>query len=302
MLPIICVNKSCRSLEMSVEGKEIMFGYIELNSKSLPDERVARYKAWYCGLCGQIREAYGQLGRLSLSNDMTFLAVLLSSLYEPSEQEGKTACPLHPIRDRDSVITEMTRYAADMNMLLAYWKYRDGERDEGSRVQKHLAEKMQHAISTLETHYPHQASMVQEKLEAIWALEEKQTTDVDRLCSLSGEMLGAVFVYREDVFAPVLFRIGEGLGRFVYLMDAYEDKKADRKHGRYNPLLLMQIPDEEQVILDSMNSMLAAASEALDALPLERDLDLIRNVLYEGVWNRYVLMHNSKKTEEVKRT
>ena len=280
-----------------------MFGYIELNTKSLPDERTARYKAWYCGLCGQIRESYGQLGRLSLSNDMTFLTVLLSSLYEPSEREGKTGCPLHPIRERDSIQTEMSRYAADMNMLLAYWKFRDGEKDDSSLAQKRLADRMQKAYAELRTRYPRQTAQVEDKMAEIWKLEDGKTTDIDRLCCLSGEMLGSVFVCREDVFAPVLFRIGEGLGRFVYLMDAYEDKKADKRHGRYNPLLLMGIPEEEQVVLDSLNAMMAVASEALEDLPLEKDLDLIRNVLYEGVWNRYTLLQAGKKGEngEVKR-
>ena len=275
-----------------------MFGYIDLYANSLTEERANRYKTWYCGLCGQIRQDYGQLGRLSLSNDMTFLAVLLSSLYEPAEQTGKTSCPLHPIREKDSVRTEMTHYASDMNMLLAYWKFKDGEKDDGSRVQKHMVHRMRDAYDALCRNYPRQTEQVREKMEAIWKMEDGGSVDIDRLCGLSGEMLGSVFVYREDVFAPVLYRIGEGLGRFVYLMDAYEDKKADKKHGRYNPLLLMQIPDEEKVVSDSLTTMLAAASDALDDLPLERDLDLIQNVIFEGVWNRYVLLHKGKQGEE----
>ena len=107
-----------------------MFGYIDLNPKSLTQEQTARYKAWDCGLCREIRTYYGQLGRMVLSNDMTFLTVLLSSLYEPKEERGSANCPLHPVRKRDYIHSDVTAYAADMNLLLAYWKARDAERGE----------------------------------------------------------------------------------------------------------------------------------------------------------------------------
>lgn len=47
-------------------------------------------------------------------------------------------------------------------------------------------------------------------------------------------MLGAIYRYREDLWADTLQRIGEGLGRFIYLMDAYDDLEADLRRGRYN--------------------------------------------------------------------
>ena len=60
-----------------------MFGYITANMGTLDKDQQTRYRAYYCGLCRVLRENYGQAGRLTLSNDMTFLAIVLSSLYEP---------------------------------------------------------------------------------------------------------------------------------------------------------------------------------------------------------------------------
>ena len=40
---------------------------------------------------------------------------------------------------------------------------------------------------------------------------------------------------------------------------------------------------------------MAEAAKAFEFLPLEKDLDLMRNVIYSGVWQRYTL-----KTEKVK--
>ena len=74
-----------------------MFGYVTVNPKQLTEAQLSRYRAWYCGLCRSLKERYRQTGRLSLSNDMTFLAVLLSSLYMPAEKSGEEICPVHPI-------------------------------------------------------------------------------------------------------------------------------------------------------------------------------------------------------------
>ena len=54
-----------------------MFGYIAPVLSVLTDEQKQRYRAFYCGVCHALRSRYGQTLRLSLSNDMAFLAMLL---------------------------------------------------------------------------------------------------------------------------------------------------------------------------------------------------------------------------------
>lgn len=272
-----------------------MFGYIDLNPKSLTQEQTGRYKAWYCGLCREIRNRYGQLGRMVLSNDMTFLAVLLSSLYEPEEESGSAVCPLHPVRKRDYIQTSATEYAADMNLLLAYWKYIDAERDKERSLQAHLAGRLKKAYEGISAKYPKQTENVESALAQIWEMEERKEYDVDGLCALSGKMLGTVFAPKDDFFAPVLEEIGNGLGKFVYLMDAYEDYERDTKKGRFNPLNVLQGPGFDELIRDSLTGMLSETCEAMDLLPLSQDLELLHNVVYEGVWNRYALLEEKKK-------
>ena len=281
-----------------------MFGYIDLHPDSLEEARAARYRAWYCGLCRELRSRYGERGRMILANDMTFLCVLLSSLYEPEEKESRGRCAVHPIRERTFVSGPVTRYAADMNVMLMYWKLRDGEWDEKSRVQRHLAQKLRGAWLEAKEAWPRQGGAVEKAMHAIWQLEDEGSSDVDRLCSLSGEMLGALFVLREDVFAPVLWRLGWDLGRFVYLMDAFEDLHEDGKKGRFNPLLPLAgregREETEQVVLCSLEAMLSDASEQMDLLPLEKDRDLLENVIYRGVWNRYGLMKQAEGRKKEK--
>ena len=88
-----------------------MFGFVTANGKELTKQEQQRYSAVYCGICRGIRAASGQIGRLSLSYDMTFLALLLMSLYEPEEGGGSNGCILHPIQKRPWVENAYISYA-----------------------------------------------------------------------------------------------------------------------------------------------------------------------------------------------
>ena len=57
-----------------------MFGYVVAHKPELKIREFNKYKAYYCGLCKVLRENYGFLGQLTLTYDMTFLVILLSSL------------------------------------------------------------------------------------------------------------------------------------------------------------------------------------------------------------------------------
>ena len=62
-----------------------MFGTIICNRKELTEEENARYQSTYCGMCRAIKTRYGQVERLTVNYDMTFLAILLNGLYEENE-------------------------------------------------------------------------------------------------------------------------------------------------------------------------------------------------------------------------
>ena len=57
-----------------------MFGYVVANKTGLSEQQLARYRAFYCGLCRALRTRCGQLGRMTLTYDMALLVMLLSSL------------------------------------------------------------------------------------------------------------------------------------------------------------------------------------------------------------------------------
>ena len=277
-----------------------MFGYITPVLSVLEDDRKARYRAVYCGLCRSLRKRSGQLGRLTLSNDMTFLALLLSSLYEPDSSTSPSRCAVHPLHAHPYEQSHMIDYAADMNLLLAYYKSRDQIIDEGAGTGKLSEKSLRPAFERIAREYPAQAEAVRGALEELWRLEKEPAPEADALCNLSGDMLGAVFVPDpQDFWAPVLRRLGEGLGRFVYWMDAFEDFDADQKKGRFNPLKPYRSRgDYYEFCQSTLELFMAEASEAFELLPLEKDLDLLRNVMYSGVWQRWIQLEKRRQKKD----
>ena len=75
-----------------------MFGYITICRPELKVKEYDTYRTYYCGLCHSLKERYGQVPRLTLSFDMTFLAILLSGLYEEENRQSCGRCLLHPMQ------------------------------------------------------------------------------------------------------------------------------------------------------------------------------------------------------------
>ena len=96
-----------------------MFGYVIANPDSLTPEQLARYKSCYCGLCRTLKARHGSVSRLTLTYDMTFLVLLLESMYEPEAETGEERCIAHPVHPHGWSASAVTEYAADMNILLA---------------------------------------------------------------------------------------------------------------------------------------------------------------------------------------
>ena len=107
-----------------------MFGYIVMNKPEIKFKDFDLYRSFYCGLCRELKSKYGISGQISLTYDMTFVVILLSALYEPHTQKGSTRCIIHPVCKQPVRRNIVTEYAADMNVLLTYYKCRDDWEDE----------------------------------------------------------------------------------------------------------------------------------------------------------------------------
>ncbi|MBQ8080388.1 MAG: hypothetical protein IJ240_00665 [Clostridia bacterium] len=276
-----------------------MFGYINIASGLLDKEAQNRYRAFYCGLCRTLRDRFGQLGRLTLSNDITFLCILLSSLYENDGAAQTGVCPVHPLRKQQYRLSKATEYAADMNILLAYYTALDDVKDEKSAAKAMQARNLKSGFDRVRGKYPEKCAAIQGSIERINILEAQDWIDIDELCNLSGRILGEVFCWHDDEWREMLYQVGSALGRFIYFMDAYEDYEADVRKKRFNPLIeLRKSDDYEELCRQTLLMLAGEATEAFDMLPLEQDMDLMRNVLYSGIWAHYVKMHEKDQSTE----
>ena len=107
-----------------------MTGYIVANKALMSDERFERYRGFYCGLCLALKERYGNLPRLALTYDVTYLIILLSSMHEPETEEGMCRCAIHPLEQHKWIRNSITDYAADMTIALVYHKSLDDWADD----------------------------------------------------------------------------------------------------------------------------------------------------------------------------
>lgn len=274
-----------------------MFGYIMASVDKLTEDEKKRYGGVYCGLCRALKQRHGQKSRLTLNYDMTLLILVLSSLYEPEEQEGEGGCMMHPLKKRYYVQNRFTDYAADLNVLLAWWNCMDDWEDDRSISRLGYAKILSPEMKKLEQQYPRQATAIRDTLEQLKVYEKGQDVSPDRAAECFGELMGELFVYNEkDYWSKYLRQMGRGLGRFIYIMDACIDYPEDEKKNRPNPLRSLGGGERDREGDFQLLSMLMGdATAAFECLPLEQDLGLMRNILYEGAWQKYNLTYAKRE-------
>lgn len=275
------------------KGQIVVFGYIICNKKGLSKEENQRYQKIYCGLCNALKKQYGQMERLSLSFDMTFLALFLTALYEPEENEREFRCSVHPVQKKILTENKYVDYAAAMTVALSYYKALDDWEDEQKRSSYRYANLLKNSYCKVEGQYPRQCRALKESIDALGKIEKSPDSVPDEAINCSGRMLKELFVYEEDFWSNCLRSFGYELGRFIYLMDAVMDYKKDIKNNSYNPLLKMnKKPEEMEPIL---TLAIGNATEQFEKLPIIQDANLIRNILYGGVWQQYYAKMSGKE-------
>lgn len=266
-----------------------MFGYVIANLETLDEIQQQRYRACYCGLCHAIRQEYSSLARLSLNYDMTFLVLLLNSLYEPEEADGIARCVAHPFQPRNYWLSRCTRYCAAMNVALAYYNCMDDWQDDRKVSGLLEAQLFRTAKQKITAAYPRQTSSITEALLALNSLERSGRPDPDGAANSFGRLMGEIFVMDEsDYWAPTLRTVGEGLGRYIYLLDAVIDLEHDLRRGRYNPLSELARSGRKTVdFQDDLTLLIGECAAAFEQLPLVQDAELLRNILYSGLWIKF---------------
>ncbi len=273
-----------------------MFGYVNINKPELKVKDFYKYKAYYCGLCRTLRKKYGPFGQLTLSYDMTFLVILLSSLYESDTVNKKSRCVVHPVRKQNILTNEITEYVADMNIALTYHHLRDDWQDEKSVAGLTGSEVLKRKYKKIAKKYPRQCQGILECLNRLQECEKKNETDLDTVSRCFGDLMSELFTYRKDVYEERLRKIGFYLGKFIYILDAYDDIEKDMKHNNYNPLKSeYESENFDEECIRILTRMMVDCSNEFEKLPCLNDIEILRNILYEGVWTKFNKIHDDRK-------
>lgn len=261
-----------------------MFGYLIANAGTLTPDEIKRYKSCYCGLCRCLKEEHGEISRLALNYDMTFLVLLLQSLYEPVEKSETFRCLAHPMNDHLSQTSAVTSYAADMLVALTRFKCLDDWHDDTSLIGAAGSSFFKRDCLSVKERYPRQYSAIEQGIFNLSAIEKRGDEDPDACARCFGEMLGTIFVMNEDRWSPQLFSLGDNLGRFIYLVDAMVDLDRDTLHNSFNPFRRYYGRDNADMFRSILRIFLSGAVDAFDALPLVQDVSILKNILCSGLW------------------
>lgn len=281
-----------------------MFGYINVNREKLNQPDRCTYQSYYCGLCQELKEQFGRKGQMLLNYDMTFLIVLLTGLYELEDEKTEFICPVHPSKKQTARCNEATKYAAAMNVLLSTRNFEDDWNDSHSYTKKALSQVFRKDYERIRARYPRQEQAIQRFIRRLELAEKRKEKNVDAVAGLTGEMLGEIFAWKEkDVWAEELRCMGFYMGKFIYLMDAYEDIGKDARNNCYNVLNLMQKETEQDFETFSrlmLTSMMAECAKSFERMPVLLHAEICRNILYSGVWTKYEYLRLKKQTRQEK--
>lgn len=278
-----------------------MFGYVVVHKDELKIKDFSRYGSYYCGVCRSLRDNYGISGQMTLTYDMTFIAVLLSGLYEDDTPAVMKHCVAHHIKKHPEIRNEYTDYAAAMNVMLSYYKLKDNWEDDKSVKSNLAAGMLKKAYKKAKKSYPDKAGIIERYIKEQHQMEDNNKTDIDTVSGCTGRMLGSLFTMKDDEWKSNLYDMGFYLGKFIYIMDAFDDVEKDIKHNNFNPLKdRAGSADFNEYCKRILNIVAAESAKYFERLPIIQNIDILRNIMYAGIWSRYnklVMSDNKKLTE-----
>lgn len=290
--------------------KESMLGYIKPDKPELKIKEFEIYGGYYCGICKSIARRYGQLPRMALNYDSVFLALLIAGIDPEPEHIEIERCIVHPAKKRTIIYdSPAIDYAADILLLLAYYKLQDDYQDERSMKAAIGSALMKGTFRRLTTMLPDKCGYVKDQLDELSSLEKESCASIDRSAEPFAKLMEEVFDYphpenteNSSDLHGVFRRIGYHLGKWIYLIDAFDDIEENLKDKSFNPLIIQFGYDPGKETVDGFRERirervetnlllyLAEIAKCCGSLNFKKNQGLIENIVYFGLM---------RKTEEI---
>jgi hypothetical protein len=230
-----------------------------------------------------MKRRYGPFCTLFLQYDCAFLALLFSGELGEAVDAKRCHC-LHRCHDpqrKYRLETPALRFAAAVNVLLAYYKCYDDWRDERDLKKGAAALLLKGAVKRAGRDYPALLERTRQ-FYADQARMEESDGRPDAAADPTGrylEALADMLPFPEAEKMPLKWLL-YNLGRWIYLMDAWDDREKDQKKGTFNPYLMANTSKEDAAF--GLYASLEEAHKAFDLLSPSRDGGLMENVLTLG--------------------
>lgn len=266
-----------------------MFGYV----KPLKDEMKFRefevFKSYYCSLCKAIGSK-SYISKMTLTYDMAFLALLLSSVHLDGDYTHKKFC-LYKFNKVNVVNSnKYIKYAADMNIILSNRKLIDNYKDDKNYLSFFLSKLITSNDISVEAR--EKIKGIDDYLKNTFDLERSKTSSLDEISHDFGKICESIFDI--DGTSPPLRVLGYNIGKWIYVLDAFDDIEKDIKSGSYNPLLYRfdyksgeGVEDFKNRIIENIEftliRCLSEASGAYELLEIKKNKEILNNIIYLGL-------------------
>lgn len=276
------------------------------------------YRSAYCGLCKEIGRSYGQLPRLALTYDMTFLVILLKSLAVEYSPPQKGRCLLNPAKGKLILPSDPAlEFAAAVTVVLAYYKGID-DRQDGKKIRGEAFVKLfSSARNKVSNKYPRLGEAISTILDSL-AEAEKSAPNSDNPSTRAADIFGSLLaeIFREGVVGTGIIDrfsdehdrkalidtvgyLGYDIGRWIYIVDAIDDFQADMDNDEWNPFSGMHI----DFARESADRILTESELSLDKtamlIPFVRDSALIANLIRLGLPHVKTKIINGQRLEKL---
>lgn len=277
-----------------------MFGYVTPCVAELKIKDYEKFKAYYCGLCKSIKKNYGNLPRLTLNYDMTFLCILLDALKGGSNEISRLHCIVHPIRKKSVIISNpCIEHAAFCNVVLSYYKLLDNVNDDKSFCSSFLSSMLKIYMKKASNKNSISEEIIKTKLNELGVLENNNISlTLDEYSHPFAELTAYIIAsfYHDDEFYDTLYNLGYNLGKWIYIIDAFDDLEKDMKKKKFNAInkalnknnLSYEVlfNDLKQRIDFVLTSCANACLQNLNKLTLKKNQELLYNILQYGLMQR----------------
>lgn len=264
-----------------------MFGYIRILKDELRVREYNMFRSYYCGLCKTLKSEYGFASRMGLSYDVTFLALMLSSINDKDTNILPERCIVSPFNKKPiAQKTDALSYSAAVNVMLSYLKLSDDWRDEHSLKALFCMPLFWRAKTKAKKRFPELFREIKMHLDRLSLLEKEKCSEIDRLANEFGLVLSGVFKGYPDGDESekrILSHVGYMLGRYIYILDAYEDREKDKKKKCFNPFLLNKDDVISDEIKESLMFTLSDVSNSYNLLNIKRNRPILDNIIYLGL-------------------